>query len=269
MNHEEEFAMQELFSTFDSLDKWRNLSGKDIRPKLGGTLSCADAKISKPLESASDTIRMSLISATQHLNLARDAIQAGQIYLTAHFSTIRGALIGATQAHYILSETTTDAQAEHALQVLFENYDNFRKWANTAIKGDPTNEDLQRISEMCAERCNTAHEQISQLNKGGKVPKLNNTDIIDRAAKQIFHEEEARNLSLFWRHASGNAHALSWPLFLMAEAWTKKPTGEHEAHLTGSITDISTPFLATHRILHLAWEHFESQTEENPAKRNI
>jgi hypothetical protein len=45
---------------------------------------------------------MSLVVAGEHLRLALDAIKAKQLYPSSHFTVMRGALVGAAQAVWIL-----------------------------------------------------------------------------------------------------------------------------------------------------------------------
>ncbi|HKJ10953.1 MAG TPA: hypothetical protein VJ976_01045 [Ornithinimicrobium sp.] len=50
-----------------------------------------------------EVARQSLIAAVQHLNLARTAIEAREVYPTSHFTVLRGALVGAAQGVWLLA----------------------------------------------------------------------------------------------------------------------------------------------------------------------
>src|SRR5690554_2206357 len=85
-------------ATYEDLDSWQARARKmpPEEPERGSLLAVDDALF--PWHRISETARLSLITSGEHLRLARTAIEAGQFYPSAHFTALRGALVGAAQA---------------------------------------------------------------------------------------------------------------------------------------------------------------------------
>lgn len=81
-----------------------------------------------PRHRISEVARMSLLLAGEHLRLARDAIEAGQLYPSAHFTLLRGGLVGAAQAVWVLSPAERAKRQERGLTVLTEMHTQMRKY---------------------------------------------------------------------------------------------------------------------------------------------
>ena len=68
------------------------------------------------------------MAAGEHLRLALDAIQVKQLYPSSHFTVLRGALVGASQAVWILAPQDRDMRRERGLTVLTEMYAQMDKY---------------------------------------------------------------------------------------------------------------------------------------------
>lgn len=94
-------ALTQMLDTSSDLDGWRLRAHNVEEPQRGSELAIDDLLFKRmPL---SQLARLSLASAGEHLRLALDAIKVGQLYPSSHFTVLRGALVGASQAVWMLA----------------------------------------------------------------------------------------------------------------------------------------------------------------------
>lgn len=205
--------------------------------------------------------RLSLITSGEHLRLAREALNIRQVYPSAHFTVLRGALVGASQGVWILAPDERAERQERALTVLEEMYTQMVKHYN-ALDG-LSQGDLE-VLENQQEWLRTRVAGVT-AKRAGKA-KLNVTEVIASAAKIVFpgvdHQEGVRRL---WRQMSADAHALGWSVFqrsTLPMGPSDRRAGLSEGTAPGSLTDIAAPFLASYRILKVGWSLFDRRCEQ-------
>ncbi|MDZ4351784.1 MAG: hypothetical protein U1B81_04075 [Arthrobacter sp.] len=244
------------------LESWRHRAQTLEEPQPGSELSEDNKIFPQPI---GDEARLSLISAGEHLRLAWTAIKAGQLYPTAHFTTLRGALMAASQALYILGPDDPSVRQERGLAVIFESYHRLRQFHEECLKMPNLREDdRQKI-----------HQQIIWLEgrkagakaAGAQARGINMThDVIPYAGSLLYgaSSELQHSLMRLWRQMSGDAHALAWSKMLRAQLGPPK-RGQllSEGTVGGSLEDIIEPFEASYRLLKRGWSLFDQRCENS------
>ncbi|WP_139186303.1 hypothetical protein [Arthrobacter subterraneus] len=216
----------------------------------------------------SDEARLSLISAGEHLRLAWTAVKAGELYPTAHFTTLRGALLASAQAVYILGPDEPGVRRERGLTVIVEAYKRLRQFHLECLNMPDLSDDDRRKT----------HEQMVWLDgrrataiKAGGQPRGPNIsdDVIPYAANFVFvgEPDKQNSVMLLWRQMSGDAHALTWSMTLRA---TLGPTQKGEpltaGTAAGSLEAIAEPFVASFRLLKRGWSLFDQRCEASEGR---
>lgn len=113
-------SLERMWATFWTPEGSRVRSRSVEEPERGSEAALDD--VVWPWMPPSEIARQSLVAATQHLNLARTAIEAEDIYPSSHFTVLRGCLVGASQAVWILSSDDRTERQQRALRVIDEWY---------------------------------------------------------------------------------------------------------------------------------------------------
>lgn len=251
-------ALAQVLDTAPDLDRWRLRAHRVEEPERGSDLAIDDQIF--PHMAVSQLARMSLVLAGEHLRLALDAIMAKQLYPSSHFTVLRGALVGASQAVWILGPEDRDLRCERALTVLAEMYAQMDKYygflAHTQLDGtDRASLDDQR--SWLSER----KTGVAAIRTG--TASLNLTDVIGAAADHAFANRASREtLQRLWREMSADAHVLGWSL--LQRSYFEPPdrrTGIGEGRAPGSPEHVAEPFLASYRLLRCGWSLFDRRCE--------
>lgn len=261
MNEKHSAYFQHLQAYERDLEGWRLRVHKLERPEPGSQLASDNAAF--PYHPISDATRLCLASAGEHLRLAWTAIEAGELYPTAHFTTLRGALVAASQAVYVLGPEEATVRRARGLAVVIESYKRLRQFhlEHLKILGLTDAEKLQ-IQEQVDWL--TGRMQIA-TDAGADRAGLNVSDkVIPYAAEVTYPSSMSlqHSVNLLWRQMSGDAHALAWALTLRATLDSPR-NGELLTTGTagGSLEDISQPFEAAFRILRRGWALFDQRCE--------
>ena len=217
----------------------------------------------------SDAARLSLSLAGEHLRFAWTAIEAGQLYPSAHFTTIRGALVAASQALYILGPKDSRTRRGRGLAVIHESYRNLKNF----------HEGFRALPDLSVAETQRLEEHLDWLGlrmssakaAGADKAGLRLTDdVIPYAANLVYGSSPGKEhavLSL-WRQMSGDAHALGWPMKLRA---TIGPPQRGELLSTGtaqgSLADIAEPFELSYKLLKRGWSLFDQRSEAGSSFR--
>ncbi len=263
MNERDRAALNAIEPTFVQLDAWRERSRSPERPDRRSELD-ADARIwtwHPPYEVA----RQSLIAAVQHLNLARTAIAAREIYPTSHFPVLRGALVGAAQGVWLLAPDDAHERQQRALRVIDEWYSR-RTQYNRAIDpaglSRPDQERLREQTRHLEERRRQARALWARTSTLGADETLNLTNVITWASADSFPDPALQSdTRLLWNMMSGDAHALGWPLAIRSREWMKDRDGLGVAAAPGDLLDIAQPYVASYRLLRRGWSLFDRRAE--------
>jgi len=247
-----------MLDTAADLDRWRLRAHRVEVPQRGSELAIDDEIFERM--AISELARLSLVAAGEHLRLALDAINARQLYTSSHFTVLRGALVGASQAVWILGPEDRDVRRERGLTVLTEMYSQMDKYygflESTPLEAaDRASLDDQRL--WLSER----RDDVASIRSTRAT--LNVTEVIGAAADHAFVDTSSRDAARrLWREMSADAHVLGWSLFQRTTFGpADRRTGVGEGKAPGSPEHVAEPFLASYRLLKCGWSLFDRRCE--------
>ncbi|WP_146087026.1 hypothetical protein [Rathayibacter sp. AY1B7] len=254
----ERSALIQMFDTAEDLDRWRLRAQRVEEPERGSELAIDDEIF--PQAAISQTARISLVSSGEHLRLALDALNARSLYPSAHFTVLRGALVGASQAVWMLAPEERSARRERGLTVSAEMYEQMRRYYNFLGSTGLSAEDRARLGSQqlwLSERS----RDVETLR--ATKAKLDLTAVIGAAADQAFHDPAPREaVRRLWREMSADAHVLGWSLYQRSSFGSAdRRTGVGEGKAGGVPEFVAQPFLASYRILERGWSLFDRLCE--------
>lgn len=248
-------------ATFPDLQRWKERAAKtpSERPERGSQLEADDRVFTHfPI---SEAARLSLVASGEHLRLAADAVRAEQPYPSAHFTVLRGALVGAAQAVWVLSPDDGALRLERGLTVVAETYAQTSIFYNDLTKFTLSAEDRTRLTSQ-QEWLKERRDQVAALRTGSAKLDLTNI-VIPNALDHTFSSTERREHGRqLWRQMSADAHVLGWSMFQRASfGGSDRRTGLSDGRVTGSWADIAQPFVACHLMLKEGWSLFDRRCE--------
>lgn len=259
MNSNEEAYFDHIMSREPVLEGWRLRAQKPEPPQTGSELAHDDAVF--PYSPISEAVRISLTSAGEHLRLAITALKAGQLYPVAHFTTLRTALLAASQGVYILGPNETRERRSRGLAVVVETYKRLRQYHQDMLSApDVTESEKQQLSDQVV----WVGQRLETARAAGADKNVSATDVVSSAAKIVYGAEPNKEhaVNLFWRHLSGDAHALLWPVGLRSTvAAAEKGQLLSLATAGGSFQAIAQPFEASFQILKRGWSLYDQRSE--------
>lgn len=249
-----------MFDTHPDLDRWRLRAHKVEEPESASELALDDQIF--PHMAISQLARMSLVLSGEHLRLALDAVRAGQLYPSSHFTVLRGALVGASQGVWILSPDDREERRERGLTVLTELYKELDKYYGS-LKG-LSSDDQEKLEDQ-RKWLNYRRAEVTTLRATGAD--LNLTGIIHKSAEETFSSADRQEaVRRQWREMSADAHVLGWSMFQRSNFGpADRRTGIGEGQAPGSPRHVAEAFLASYRMLRHGWSLFDRRCEQ-PAK---
>lgn len=254
----ERTALTQILETTADLDRWRLRAQRVEEPERESDLALDDRVFQHM--AISQVARMSLIPAGEHLRLALDAINAKQLYPSSHFTVLRGALVGASQAVWMMAPPDRNVRRERGLTVLSEMYTQMNKYYRFLESTQLEADDRARLDD----------QQLWLSGRRKEVASLRSTttglvltDVIGAAADHVFTDTAScEAVRRMWREMSADAHVLGWSLFQRTTFGpADRRTGIGEGMAPGSLTHIAEPFLASYRLLRFGWSLFDRRCE--------
>lgn len=254
MTEAQHAALTQMLETAADLDRWRLRAHRVEEPERGSDLALDDEIFQRM--AISQLARISLVLAGEHLRLALDAIKAKQLYPSSHFTVLRGALVGASQAVWILGPQDRDERRERGLTVLTEMYAQMGKYYGLLASTQLEANDRTRLDEQRLWLSERSDDVASIRNTGAP---LNLTDVIGAAADRGFADTASREaVRRMWREMSADAHVLGWSVFQRTTFGPPdRRTGVGEGKALGSLEHVAEPFLASYQLLKLGWSLFD------------
>lgn len=242
------------------LDRWR-LRVQRIEPLERGSDLMADDSVF-PNHRISEVVRASLAISGENLRLAADAIHRGNLYPSAHFTALRGAIVGACQAVWILAPDDALTRRNRGLSVIDEAYRRSAQFHDSTKKHAPnlSASDVAALDSQLA-WISTRRQQVAQV-RTATIP-LNLTDVIPTAAADVYQDPVRRaEVRLLWMQLSADAHVLGWSMFMRSEpGTTDRLTGLTEFAAGGSFRLVAQPFVASYQILRQGWSLYDRRCE--------
>lgn len=263
MTEEEREALRSIRATYGDLDRWRARSRGVERPEPGSELARDEAVW--PYLDPAEVARQALVSATQHLNLARAALEAGEVFPTAHYSVLRGALVGGSMAVWVLGPDVAVDRQQRALRVVHEFYkralqyhDDLRPHVDVshpdAAQWLDSGEHMRHRKTEARARW-TAAEGLTP----GQAMEM--TRVVSEVAVTVFDPQEAFDVRLLWRQLSGDAHALTWQLIGRSSLAQNVGGGMAEFAAGGNLAELADAFDKVYRLTKRGWSLFDRRCE--------
>lgn len=251
-------AMQ---STYVDLDRWKARAATTEPPLPGSELAIDDTVF--PRHPISEVARTSLVLAGEHLRLARVSIEAGQLYPSAHFTVLRGGLIGAAQAVWVLSPEERVTRQERGLTVLSEMHKQMSKHYKRLETFTLTETERLELREQQS-WLSTRMAQVADVRTGKSSLNLTH-EVIPEALDFVFPDATRReNGRALWALMSGDAHVLGWSTMTRGSmASTDRTSGLAEGIVGGSLSHIAEPFMASYGLLRAGWSLFDRRCDSS------
>lgn len=241
-------------STFGSLAGWQRRVATAYQPELESDL--ADDDEDWPYFGTSAIAWSGLVAATDHLCAIRAHVEAHQLFPMAHLSLCRTALIGASQAVWVLAPVERRERVRRTRVVnayLYKKHLQYLRGLQGLAEGPHIGTDIvathvaQRLAELAQKRA-----------AEGQNEDLNYTDMIRDAAAATFKRPDlVREVVLSWQSGSGTAHGLPWPLFGTPGTVQTKladDTGLGHFQAGGSLSRIANSYMAAFYLAKESWK---------------
>lgn len=255
-----ENALRAIRATYPDLRGWQARARRmpPEEPQVGSQLAADDARF--PWHRISEAARLSLVLAGEHLRLAMTAIEADEWYPSAHFTVLRGALVGGAQAVWMLGPGDPSERQERGLMVIGEMYQQLQKYNREASTMQLSESQRQELPLQMA-RCTERIERVAELRRDRAA--LNQTEIIRWAVEHRFPDRARQEaVRLLWRQMSADAHVLGWSLFPRVRSFeAERASGLAVGAAGGDIEHIAEPFVAAHLLLKEGWSLFDRLCE--------
>lgn len=252
--------MEVIEKTYADLDRWQVRVREVEVPQPGSELH-ADDKVF-PHHPVSEAARLSLASAGEHLRLVRTTLGAGELYPSATFTTLRGALVGAAQGVWILAAETPHERQQRGLTVVLESYKQLKTYNRETSSGASLTEEEREQAASQLAWLEERMAQVEALRTTRAALDLTN-DVIPKALAATFKDPVLCWQGLLhWRHMGGDAHVLPWAVAQRA-TFTERPdrSGLSRATSVGSVAQAVGPYYMAYRLLRNGWSLYDRRCE--------
>lgn len=212
---DESAAEARLRETFDQVRLWHRTPL--FEPSIGAELRLDDEEW--PFLATSQLSKSGLDVAAEHLFVIVNLIDAGQIMPFAFRSILRTALVGSTQAVWLLAPDDRAERATRLRVLVAEMYRRHEPYLDglltlNQLMGEPPHADTAMVRAHVRDRA----EQVRMLRAlAEERGRWNDTDAIEKAAQAAFANKPnvdvlVHEALLEWKAGSGVSHGLVWPL---------------------------------------------------------
>ena len=253
-NELQEALLVAIEGTYGRIENWRETFATIRLPYDSSPLARDDQRW--PLYSVSTAAWTSMASAYDHLDLIRLTIESRRLFPTAQFSVLRGALVAASQAAWLLAPSDSEERVRRGLQVAAEYYRHMRKWA---VEADESALIMSRTTASIEEQIASMDESIEAIKRiSPSLPQLSLTEsVIPEAAVAAFDDSHRSQALHWWRTFGGDAHVLGWQWNTRDFTDTKSDGVMANRQVGGSLNDVGTPYLYTVALLKWALRRYE------------
>lgn len=263
-NEDEEQAWQaRIEQMLPTIEAWFDRTGRvPVTPKSGSSLARDDQAYSRM--PPSHLAYGGIVTATEHLELFRVGYQASRtLYPSSYFTLLRTALMGSTQALWVLKPPRND-RIKNALQLAREDI----RQSMNLLREDPPVE-LGLADGIAAARTDL-DKRLGELQDAAaaagfdpaEVPgwRLNMTDVIKHVSELVHADANTRHgVSLLWRLQSGHAH--STPSARLRQIQTDQVQQHPDDMLTGpaaaNFAEVGSAAAASVLFLSEAWRLYD------------
>ena len=211
-----------------------------------------------------------LASTYDHLDLFRSTVHARKIYPTATYSLLRGGLLGACQAMWLLEPEEAAERQERGRRYSEEWYVKRIQWQQTFLPsaGASRKSGLVYAPQLEAHEAGRVASQLELLKSDLELLRMartssatyNSTAIIERVAEVVFPDDlhARRSLVREWRRLGGDAHVLGWSLMTQETSWgTLDEDGKTSATVQGSLASLGNSYFSVWLVYRRAWQRLD------------
>jgi hypothetical protein len=246
--------LERLCATFPTLDEWGVTLATSFVPAEGSALAVDDRDwVPVPV---SQVAVMGLGSARDHLHAVRVLIEARQLFPFAQSTLIRGAVIGAAQAVWVLEPDGRELRLERARLLAAHMYAEHGKYLDLLRRLAPEpHEGTEAVFEHVQQRQAELRELRVQADQHAA---LNTTEMVKTAALAAFGAQMlADETESIWRITSGAAHGFAWSLLGQSDTQPAREAdarGIAEFAAAGGIDRIANGYLCGFHLARHGWE---------------
>jgi hypothetical protein len=247
-------------ATYPDLDRWRERAREHEAPQRASELAIDDKVF--PQFRVSEVARLSLMSAGEHLRLVRDGLTARNVYPSASHTTLRGALVGAAQAVWVLAPDDAETRQQRALTVVHVTYKQLRTYDNDVNKMQWLSRDDRAELEDHLKWLNERIGQVESLRRSKSDLDITG-GVLPEALRAAFNDQRMTDSGLMmWRQMSGDAHVLSWSL-AQRTTFSGRPDAEGLSlgEAAGDLGEVADAFYLGYRLLKVGWGLFDRRCE--------
>lgn len=258
-----EMWRRRLEKSVDAVRQWEHRTGSPDEVEPRSSLDKDDEGLpGHPVRSAA---WYGLITAVDHLALVADLTNNLTLRPSSIFTVTRAALLGASQAVWVLTGSREDRQLR-ALSVLSDEYKNHRGFVNDYAKDafiKKHAEDMIADLEGLAQKLTDKMQSLRQLRQGKPYAgDFSSTTMMREAAVHLASQPDMDDwlrlgLGYEWRMASAAAHARAWPMHVRTTEREPLAGGGEIRRMAASFPEIvqsfGTAVLMTSEAWHL-WD---------------
>jgi hypothetical protein len=253
---------QQVLETRATVDGWVLRARSAEEPQPGAELQVDDRVW--PARRVSETARLALIGASEHLQMACQVVDGPRGYATALHTVLRGALLGAATAVWLLGPSEADERQQRGLRLAAKWYWRKAQYDEYCRPHCPPEElpilnDQIQHSKAQESKVKALWEATPTFNAGESPT---DTKVMKWVADFMFANDEARSASVmrYWSELSGDAHALGWQLVSRRTSpLVREPGGFRLTSTEGAISHIADPYLAGFTVLRRGWSLFDQR----------
>lgn len=246
---------QTIVDTFTSVAKWREMMSMPSKPRPNTDLSIDDEDW--PYFPPSTVAWTGIASATDHLDAIRRHVETHSTFPFAHLTLCRSALVGAAQTVWVLAPEDRSKRLRRYRTVLAYAYKKHEQYLDELLK---LNGSAHLGTTLVADRIKERKQEFrGKRERDGQRNDLDTTAMIREAAKDAFpgQPELIAEAVLVWRHSSGAAHGLAWPLLGGPGTIQTKLAGDDdigEFQAGGSLARIGNVYMAAFHFADRGWK---------------
>lgn len=253
---------QQILDTRQRVDAWVSRGRLVEDPQPGSEL--AEDNKTWPVLGAAEVTRRALLAATEHLQLVGETVERRRLYASALHTPLRGALLGAATAVWVVGPDDATERRQRALRVATEFYRRMAQRDSMLMSVCPAdqrhllNEQIEH-STMRESECRQLWGPTATLSAKERPE---DTNVIHRVADTLFADDTGKSASIKvqWAELSGDAHALGWQLLARRTApMTRHPSGLRSTAVLSQIEHLGEPYLAAYAVLQRGWSFFDQR----------
>lgn len=255
---EDQKALADFAASRPARDKIRDyLLASDGSVAPGSALALDDELFSH--NPTSQIAWVAMISASEHLDVVEAilALAPARTFVTAPYTTVRGALVGSSQALSILGSSDRIDRQQRSLSIAIEHMTQLIAYNREQLKLCSPGE-----KQLVQDQIDTVYQPMldEAMSKRKKGYRYTDTQTIATAVGYRFGDNTAiaTTVDLHWRRLGGDAHVLGWPLLFGDLTWSGgDPNEMGPVSVSGKVADVVETASWAFKVLERAVELHE------------